>query len=233
MSESYFAKLANEILDASEKLTNRFEEGLNILLGELDSSKTSGSGDTAPPQPEATDNEFEGWDDTEGMDDPSPLAGIAESVMGDIMASQKGPETFTEQLDAFRHAITWSEPFILSVLAFQIVMFMLTLYVGRRDATLAPRVTMLVLIGVVVRSAEYINVWAAREWRSFATQNYFDQQGIFISIFLCAPLLLDSFIMLVMFLREAADLLIQVKRSEMKKKSKDAKAAERRSKKDQ
>ena len=85
MSESYFAKLANEILDASEKLTTRFEEGLNILLGELDSSKSGSSGDTVPPP---TDNEFEGWEDAEGMDDASPLAGIAESVMGDIMASQ-------------------------------------------------------------------------------------------------------------------------------------------------
>ena len=84
MSESYFAKLANEILDASEKLTTRFEEGLNVLLGELD--KTS---DTAqqPPLEAGSENEFEGWDE-EMMDDPSPLAGIAESVMGDIMASQ-------------------------------------------------------------------------------------------------------------------------------------------------
>lgn len=122
----------------------------------------------------------------------------------------------------------------MSIIAFQIVMFALTLYVGRRNVSLTPRVVMLIFVGIVVRSAEYINSWAAGEWRSFCTQNYFDKQGIFISIFLCAPLLIDSFIMLVMFLREAADLLIQVKRSEMKKKSKDAKAAAtRRSKKDQ
>ena len=90
MSESYFAKLANEILDASEKLTNRFEEGLNILLGELDNSKSSsgGGGDIPSPEGNNADNEFEGWNDEEEMDDPSPLVGIAESVMGDIMASQ-------------------------------------------------------------------------------------------------------------------------------------------------
>ena len=112
-------------------------------------------------------------------------------------------------------------------------MFALTLYVGRRDVTLTPRVMMLVFVGIVVRLAEHINSWAAREWRSICTQNYFDKQGIFISIFLCAPLLIDSFIMLAMFLKEAADLLIQVKRSELKKRHKDAKAVERRSKKDQ
>lgn len=112
-------------------------------------------------------------------------------------------------------------------------MFGLTLYVGRRDVSLTPRVIMLLFVGAVVRSAEYINAWAAREWQSFCTQNYFDQRGIFISIFLCAPLLLDSFIMLVMFLLEAAQLLVQVKKAEIRKKTKAAKASERRGKKDQ
>lgn len=112
-------------------------------------------------------------------------------------------------------------------------MFALTLYVGRRDVSLTPRVIMLVFIGIVVKLSEYINKLASREWESFATQNYFDQRGIFTSIFLCAPLLVDSFIMLVLFLREASQLLIQVKRAQIKKKRQDAKAGERRGKKDQ
>ena len=145
---------------------------------------------------------------------------------------QKSPETFWEQLDAFRHAITWSEPFILSILAFQIVMFGLSLFVARRNVGLAPRITMLVFVGAVVRSAEYINQYAAEHWQSFCTQNYFDQRGIFISLFLCAPLLVDSFLMLVLYLREAAVLLVQVKKAQLKKKHKDA-VAQRRGKKDQ
>lgn len=112
-------------------------------------------------------------------------------------------------------------------------MLALTFYVGRRNCGLTPRVVMLLFIGLVVRSAEYINAWAAKEWQSFCTQNYFDQRGIFISIFLCAPLLIDSFMMLVMFLLEAAQLLVQVKKAELKKKRNDAKASERRGKKDQ
>lgn len=114
-------------------------------------------------------------------------------------------------------------------------MFALTLYVARSNVSLTPRVFMLILIGLVVRCAEYLNKIAAQEWSSFCTQNYFDQRGIFISIFLCAPLLIDSFIMLVMYLREAALLLIQVKKAEIKKKRKTSSkaAAERRGKKDQ
>ena len=149
---------------------------------------------------------------------------------------QKGPETLREHLDAFRHAITWSEPFILGLLAFQMTMFALTLYVSRRDVGTTPRIVLLVTMGVLVRSAEYINQWAAHEWSSFCTQNYFDARGIFVAIFWCAPLLLDAFIMLVLFLREAAQLLVQVKKAELRKKRQDAKATtatQRRSKKDQ
>jgi TRAP-type uncharacterized transport system fused permease subunit len=135
-----------------------------------------------------------------------------------------------EQIEAFRHAVTWSEPFIIGLIAFQVVVLVLSLYVTRPSVTLVPRVTMLIFIGVLVRSAEYVNEWAAREWETFCTQNYFDRGGVFISIFLCAPLLIDSFLMLILFLREAAQLLVQVKKAELTKKRKDAK---RRSKKDQ
>lgn len=112
-------------------------------------------------------------------------------------------------------------------------MFGLTQYVGRQDMGLTPRLIMLIFIGIVVKSSEWINAWAAREWESFCTQNYFDERGVFISVFLCAPLLVDSFIMLILFLREASQLLVQVKKAELKQKRKDAKAGERRAKKDQ
>ena len=90
MSESYFAKLANDILDASEKLTVRLEEGLSVLWKEMEGSSPSSAsrgGGSTQQQDTASENEFEGWDEAE-MGDPSPLQGIAESVMGDIMASQ-------------------------------------------------------------------------------------------------------------------------------------------------
>ena len=91
MSESYFAKLTNEVLEASEKLVDRFEEGMNILWGELEGTGSSGSRSTTQQQEQPLEqDEFAGWDaDETGMDnEASPLAGIAESVMGDIMAGQ-------------------------------------------------------------------------------------------------------------------------------------------------
>ena len=125
-----------------------------------------------------------------------------------------------EHFDAFRSAITWSEPFVLGLLAFQMVVFFLCLYVSRRNAPLAPRVCMLVFIGVVVRSAEYLNRWGGKHWESFATQDYFDHRGVFVGIMLSGPLLLDSLMMLFKFVAEAGSLLIAVKKEEMKHKKK-------------
>jgi hypothetical protein len=122
-----------------------------------------------------------------------------------------------QHFHAFRSAITWSEPFILALIAFQVVMFVLSIYVSRRDRGLAPRLTIMVTIAVIVKSSEYVNRWAAQNWSSFCTQNYFDANGVFMSITVCAPLLFDSLIMLLLFLREASQLLIQVKTVQLKK----------------
>jgi hypothetical protein len=81
----------------------------------------------------------------------------------------------------------------------------------------------MLLIAGLVRCAEYINSLASQHWESFATQNYFDERGIFVAIMFCTPLLLDSLIMLLMFLREAGQLLVQVKTAEFKKRGRQAK----------
>jgi len=76
----------------------------------------------------------------------------------------------------------------------------------------------LVFIGIVVRSGEWLNEQGAKHWEQFATQNYFDKRGIFIGCMLAGPLLLDSLMMLIYFMSEASTLLVQVKRSEFKQK---------------
>lgn len=122
-----------------------------------------------------------------------------------------------EHFHSFRSAITWSEPFIQALVTFQIVMFLLSLYVSRRQRGLVPRLFTMAIIAITIRCSEYINGLAAENWSRFATQNYFDKNGVFMSVMVCCPLLLDSFIMLICFLREASQLLIQVKTIQLKK----------------
>ena len=40
-----------------------------------------------------------------------------------------------------------------------------------------------------VYCAEYINDFAGRHWEDFAGQNYFDKNGVFVSVMFSAPLL--------------------------------------------
>lgn len=233
-----FSQVANEILESAEHLSNRLEDGLNVLLGgtatpikgerqQQDQASAHTTHDAVNMQEELIEilkEQGEDWEDIDwsqvDLDSENPLSGVADSVMGDILEGQSGPQTFMEHWEAFRSAINWSEPLIVGIICFQIVMFIATLLVCRKNVSLVPRISLMVLIAFLVRSAEYMNQLAAKHWEDFSTQNYFDRSGIFVSIFLCAPLLIDSFIMLIMFLRESSVLLVQVKRAELKQKRK-------------
>lgn len=50
---------------------------------------------------------------------------------------------------------------------------------------------------LVVIGGKHINRFAAMNWRRFATQNYFDQNGAFFTILVSAPLLVTAFFILV------------------------------------
>lgn len=105
----------------------------------------------------------------------------------------------------------------MGLIAFHIVTFLTTLYVTRRCGMWSRMIFLTVLAGIV-RSAERLNDYGAQNWESFATQNYFDKSGIFISIMISTPLLLMAFYMLISYLREAAGLLVKVKKQELRAK---------------
>lgn len=71
-----------------------------------------------------------------------------------------------------------------------------------------------------MRSAEKLNDYGSENWEQFASQNYFDNRGVFVSLMISAPLLFISACMLVAIVREASSLLIDVKTREFKAKAK-------------
>ena len=73
----------------------------------------------------------------------------------------------------------------------------------------------MIFLGVIVRMAETLNQIGNSRWRDFATQNYFDKNGIFMGIMICAPLLIVCFVMLVTLIREGKNLLMDVKTLKM------------------
>lgn len=245
-----FVRVAQEILNTAERMTTTMEEGLQTLFAGSapsgDKSHEQGFESLANNDDEIVFTEEDYEKIVREQLDGSPLPGIAEQVIGDIMEGQVcgasvqtaannsmlyrsltvmitpqiGPKNLSERLNAFRHAINWTEPLLLGIIGFQIFMFLVTLWVSRRGRSMEARLAVMVFIAAIVKCAQRINSYAAQRWEQIATQNYFDQGGIFMSILFCAPLLIDCFIMLVFFLREAASLLVQVKTAELKKKKK-------------
>lgn len=76
-----------------------------------------------------------------------------------------------------------------------------------------------------------LNQYGSKHWEDFATQNYFDEGGIFVCIMVSAPIVFVSFLMLIAYLREAGQLLVQVKRAEIKQKYSTKKSSKKSSKK--
>lgn len=143
-----------------------------------------------------------------------------------------------EQIQAFKAAITWSEPFIQCLLAFQAVVIIAAIALTKKGG-LYTRIGFMIILAIIVRLAERLNIMGNSRWKEFATQNYFDRGGIFIGIMLCAPLLFVCFGMLFAMLREANNLLVDVKtmkikaqQKQQKKKKKSKEEKKQRKKKD-
>ena len=92
-STSFFGKLANEVITATELMADRVEEGLSVLMtgalpGETQSNgKAGGSNGNVPPMGGGLgeDDDFVMHDLDE---DEGPLKGIADGVLGDILKDQ-------------------------------------------------------------------------------------------------------------------------------------------------
>jgi len=199
------------------------EEGAKILMGTATRMGEGGGGDGVAGT--INDDDVVVYDeDGDGgpsfsMDEDdekygSPLMGMADSVLSDIMSSQTGPQTPMEHIQAFSAAITWNEPFIQCLIAFHVLVVFFAIMISRRGG-LYCRMVFMVFIGIIVRMAERLNNLGASRWRDFSTQNYFDKNGIFMGIMVCAPLLFVCFGILISMIREASNLLVDVKKMKM------------------
>lgn len=214
---SFFKQLSDDM----ERVAQVVEEGYKFMSGE-----TSQMGSAQQQQHEGIDattttttgGEEAIFDDLDGIEDAyggSPLMGMADSVMSDIMSTQVGPQSFKEHIQAFTAAISWNEPFIKCILAFHVLVIIVAVTLSRRGGIYS-RMGLMIFVGIVIRLAERLNDLGATRWREFATQNYFDKSGIFMGIMVCAPLLMVCLFMLVSMIREASNLLVDVKSIKMK-----------------
>ena len=134
--------IIDQIIDAHEQVYNMVS---NVLTGGVDSSTTGSTGGSSRMPPANDAPIFQGSPEEmidlsaeeiqEMINSKSPLEGMAEQVMGDIFEGQMGPQTPMEHLQAFRAAINWTEPLIVGLLIFQLIMFVSTVMVIKRGDT--------------------------------------------------------------------------------------------------
>jgi hypothetical protein len=94
----------------------------------------------------------------------------------------------------FQSAVNWEERWIQGLLASHVLLLILVLLL-RKDVN--AQTIIFFTICVMVLLAERINSYCAMSWRSFASQNYFDRHGAFITVMMSGPLLFIAFVQLV------------------------------------
>nr|CAB3267060.1 transmembrane protein 18-like [Phallusia mammillata] len=78
-----------------------------------------------------------------------------------------------------------------------------------------------VLLCICIYMAETLNRVCAQNWRFIAKQQYFDSNGMFISIVYSTPLLLNLLVLLIHWLKGAAGDVILIKRRELLEKKRE------------
>ncbi|CAI5716467.1 unnamed protein product [Peronospora effusa] len=133
------------------------------------------------------------------------MDGIASQMAHDLRSK------YSQVMIKWYEAVDWTEPFIVGLLLFHVVL-LATLWLTRKR--LYPQFALFVLVITLLVSTEALNTWGRQNWRLFATQQYFDANGVFMGIFYAGPLLAAGFFQLILNMKHMVDMVVVVKRTE-------------------
>ncbi|KAG9147498.1 hypothetical protein Leryth_007298 [Lithospermum erythrorhizon] len=148
----------------------------------------------------------------------------------------------------FFHAIDWKEPWLMGLISFHVLLLLVT-FISRRNINFqmclfllacrytapwgmslkhnkTPEYTRVSRAVTGVYLAEKLNSILSTNWKSFATQNYFDRSGLFFSVVWSGPLLVIAMIILVNTLFSLCYLIVKWKRSELRHRARQARNKE-------
>uniref|UniRef100_K3WM82 Uncharacterized protein n=1 Tax=Globisporangium ultimum (strain ATCC 200006 / CBS 805.95 / DAOM BR144) TaxID=431595 RepID=K3WM82_GLOUD len=124
---------------------------------------------------------------------------------------------YSHMMVQWYEAVNWTEPLVIGALCLHALLF-LAVFLSRKR--LVPQFALFAVIILMVLVTEPLNKWARANWRSFATQNYFDPRGVFIGIFYAGPLLAAGFFQLLLSMKSMINMIILVKRAEFQQRHK-------------
>ncbi|KAF3783193.1 Transmembrane protein [Nymphaea thermarum] len=138
------------------------------------------------------------------------LSDLFDKVRGEI---RSGSQPAIDNFIGFFHAIDWKEPWLISLLIFHVIIVVVAI-TSRKHSNFQMILFLLALGGVYL--AENINHLLGSNWRKFAGQNYFDPNGLFLSVLWSGPLLIIAIIILVNTLFNLCYLIVRWKKAELK-----------------
>ncbi|MED6132535.1 hypothetical protein PIB30_019863 [Stylosanthes scabra] len=123
----------------------------------------------------------------------------------------------------FFHAIDWKEPWLIGLVGFHIALLLVTI-ITRRKTNFQMCLFLLTLAGVYL--AERLNTVLRMNWEGFSSQNYFDPNGLFMSVLWSGPLLVIAMIILINTLFSLCYLIVRWKRAELRHRARVARSKE-------
>ncbi|KAK9687071.1 Transmembrane protein 18 [Popillia japonica] len=129
-----------------------------------------------------------------------------------------------DQLLTFLGGIDWKDPWLIGLLMFHITitsMALLTRNYGNLQALL------FFFLILLVYFSESINELASANWRIFSRQQYFDSNGLFISVVFSIPILLNCMLMVGSWLWQSTQLMKNIKIAQLKENLKKQRAIEK------
>lgn len=114
----------------------------------------------------------------------------------------------------------WTEPFLQGLVIFH-VLSMLTIIATRKRVWIQGFLFTVLLVSISL--TERANEWLANNFKLYAKLQYFDSQGMFISLTYSAPVLINCVIILINWFFISGDMLVKVKRKQIEVESKESK----------
>ncbi|XP_072029206.1 transmembrane protein 18-like [Amphiura filiformis] len=118
---------------------------------------------------------------------------------------------------AFLKQIDWTEPWLIILNVFHIVCLLFTFCTAKYFNV---QVVYFLLLLLLIYMSENINEWASQNYKLFARLQYFDSSGLFISVVLCVPVLINCLVILCLWIYTAAHMLVSVKRAQLRQQIK-------------
>ncbi|XP_049854662.1 transmembrane protein 18 [Schistocerca gregaria] len=115
---------------------------------------------------------------------------------------------------AFLLSIDWWDPWLVGLIIFHVAITVAALTTRNHSNF---QVLLFLILLLLVYFSENINEIAASKWNLFSRQQYFDSQGMFISLVFSVPILLNCMIMVAHWLYQSSQLMTKLKTAQLRR----------------